>query len=607
MTPSPAPAGDVEPPAWADARLVASLLAIDPAGLGGVALRGGPGPAVDAWLSLIKAALAPDAPVRRAPLHIEDGRLLGGLDLAASLSAGRPVAQRGLLAECDGGLVILAMAERIETGSAARIAAVLDQGEVVLERDGLAGRIPARIGIVALDEGQDPDERPPAALMERLAFHIDLSGVRAAACSSDTDAIASARGRLAAVASPSEAILEALCATALAMGLDSARAPLLAIRAARAHAALQGRDHIETEDAAVAARLVLAPRALMAPADGAEEATQDESPEPPPEPPLEPETSPDSPEEREDQGEPPPESEAPADSELVLAAIQAALPKDLLERLALNAPGRPRAARVRGQGAKTKTARRGRPAGSRSGALRSGDRLNLVETLRAATPWQKLRGSAAAEGQRVQVRKEDFRIRRFIQRAETTTIIVVDASGSAAFQRLAEAKGAVELLLAKAYVSRTRVALVAFRGEAAETLLPPTRSLTRAKRQLAGLPGGGGTPLAAGIDLALRMALVERAADRTPLLVFLTDGRANIGLTGQPGRAAAEADALAAAARVRTAGLSAAYIDTASRPQPGGDRFARAMGAVYAPLPYLDAERVFEVVDGLRGGARNAA
>jgi hypothetical protein len=81
-----------------------------------------------------------------------------------------------------------------------------------------------------------------------------------------------------------------------------------------------------------------------------------------------------------------------------------------------------------------------------------------------------------------------------VQRATTTTIFVVDASGSSALNRLAEAKGAVELLLAECYVRRDRVALVAFHGQHAELVLPPTRSLVRARRSLAGLPGGGGTP-----------------------------------------------------------------------------------------------------------------
>jgi magnesium chelatase subunit D len=241
--------------------------------------------------------------------------------------------------------------------------------------------------------------------------------------------------------------------------------------------------------------------------------------------------------------------------------------------------------------------------GSRPGTPRAGARLNLVDTLRAAAPWQKLRAGPDIP-ERIQVRQSDFRIRRFVQRKESTTIFVVDASGSSAFQRLAEAKGAVELLLARAYVARARVALIAFRGAEAELLLPPTRSLTRAKNRLAELPGGGGTPLASAVDAALALAQAEKARDHTPLLVFLTDGQANIGRDGAPGRAAAETDAMAAARQIGESGVAAVFVDTSPRARPDGDRFARAMGAVYAPLPYLDAGAMFSLVGDLQSATR---
>jgi magnesium chelatase subunit D len=376
--------------------------------------------------------------------------------------------------------------------------------------------------------------------------------------------------------------------------LRSIRPPLLALRVARAHAALQGRVTITAEDAAEAARLVLAWRAVSAPMDAETEGSEQN-----------PDEKPSQPDDRQDADQPPQdhESEAGAQSETIVEAIQAALPDDLLSRLSLDGPARRATPRARGNGDAAKSATRGRPVGSRSGALRAGARLNLAETLRAAAPWQKLRKESSAAG-RIQVRPADFRIRRFVQRLEATTIFVVDASGSTAFQRLAEAKGAVELLLAKAYVSRARVALIAFRGAAADMLLPPTRSLARAKSRLAELPGGGGTPLAAGVEAALLLGQAEKAKDHTPLLVFLTDGRANIARGGVPGRALAETDALAACHQLRDAGLATVFVDTSPRAQPDGDRFARAMGAVYAPLPYVDANAMFGLVDELRATRR---
>ena len=578
------------PTVWEDAILAAALLAIDPAGLGGAAVRGSCGPARDRWIEHLRQLLPTGAPVKRIPPHIEDDRLLGGLDLAASLAVGRPVAQRGILAECDGGVAILSMAERVDVGVAARLGQALDTGRVAVERDGLTLGLDTRFGLVALDEGATPEESPPASVLERLAFHIDLTlvdGREPSAADWDGPALAGAQDRLAQVASIDEAITEGICASAQSLGVGSARAPLFTLRAARAHAALHGRSAVTANDAAAAARLVLSPRAFTFPADAPE------APPPENEPDAEPPDARPRDDAPEDMAEEP--SEATSSTDLVVAAIKAALPDDLLARVVMRDQARSGVARGRGSGSAAKSAKRGRPLGSRGGALRAGDRLNLVDTLRAAAPWQRLRREGAATG-RIQVRREDFRIRRFVSRLESTTIFAVDASGSTAFQRLAEAKGAVELLLAKAYVSRARVALIAFRGAGAEVLLPATRSLARAKNRLAELPGGGGTPLAAGVDAALALALAERAKDHTPLLVFLTDGRANIGRDPSAGRAGAEADALAAATRVAAAGIAAVYVDTSPRAQSDGDRFARAMNAVYAPLPYVDAGAVSALV-----------
>lgn len=233
------------------------------------------------------------------------------------------------------------------------------------------------------------------------------------------------------------------------------------------------------------------------------------------------------------------------------------------------------------------------------GEMRPGARLALVETLRAAAPWQSVRSahkSVISESNRIDVRREDFRFKKFAQRRTSTVVFCVDASGSTAFHRLAEAKGAVELLLSEAYVARTYVALIVFRARAAEVLLPPSRSLTRAKALLSTLPGGGGTPMAAGIDAAVLVALAERSKGREPLIVLLTDGRANIARDGQALRPRATEEALIAATQVDAQRLAAVLVDTSTRAREEGPALASAMRARYVALPRVEASAVRDVV-----------
>ena len=550
----------------------AALLAIDPAGLGGAVLRGPPGPARDLWLDTLRSHLPPGAPCRKIPLGIGEDRLLGGRDLTAILAGRSALPQRGVLAEADGGIVLLASAERLPTTTAAHIAAALDRGEIVAERDGLTLRHPARIAAIAYDEGLAPDESIPPALTDRLAFLLDP---RADTPERDGDILA-ARAMLPRIVVPDE-LIDALCQTAAALGIAGLRAPLFAVRATRAAAALAGRIEADADDAAFAAQLVLAPRATTLPAPPEQEA----EPEPPePEPPAD-----------EEQPEP---GTGPMD-DVILAAALAALPPDLLARLAGG-----KASRVGAQGrsgALRREGARGRPAGIRPGDPRRGYRLALLDTIRAALPYQRLRDH---HGLTLAIRASDLRIVRRQPRTESTTIFLVDASGSQALGRLAEAKGAVQLLLADCYVRRDQVALIAFRGRTAEIVLPPTRSLVRAKRSLAGLPGGGGTPLALGLDAGLALADGIRRRGGTPALVLLTDGSANVGRDGKGGRPAAERDAEDAATRVRAAGHRALLVDSSMRPSPAARRIAASMGGRYVPLPFAGASAISGLV---RAGA----
>ncbi len=576
---------------WPDACLAALLLAIDPSGLKGAVLRAGPGPARERWLALLADRMGSERPLRKMPAGIGDERLLGGLDLAATLRAGRPIAMTGLLGEAHGGLVVAAMAERMSGETAARLALALDRGAIRPERTGAAEEVPTRLGLVMLDEGIEPEEAAPAALTDRVAFAIDLTGYRGALETEalpDGAALEEARRRLPDVAADEQAI-ETLVHTAAALGVASLRAPMLALRAARAMAALDGRTAIETGDCALAARLVLAPRATQIPAE-AEDAPDEEPP--PPE---------DGESDREPDPPPDPKSgETP--EEIVVAAAKAALPRDLLETLKARGPTRgPAAAGRRGQAMRSMT--RGRPVGVKPGMPRPGERLDVVETLRAAAPWQRLRRAETPEDApaRIEVRRDDFRLKRFKRARDTCTIFVVDASGSSALNRLAEAKGAVELLLAECYSRRDQVALITFAGRLVDLALPPTRSLVRAKRLLAGLPGGGGTPLANAIEAAGDLADALQRRGRTPAVVLMTDGRANITREGEGAPAQAAEEAQSAARAFSTKGHAAILVDIAPRPREAAQTLSQAMGARYLALPRADARSLSAAVRGATG------
>ncbi|MEL6871855.1 MAG: VWA domain-containing protein, partial [Pseudomonadota bacterium] len=342
-------------------------------------------------------------------------------------------------------------------------------------------------------------------------------------------------------------------------------------------------NHADIEAAVV---LVLAPRARQLPAD---DETEDASEPPPPRD----ETS------TTDNNPPPDQSNAEplAPLEQLIAATRAALPAQLLASLAQGLSATSGTAGGRA-GGKSKPARHGRAYGARKSVPRRGDRLHLIETLRAAVPWQTIRRreaggrGARANGhqdhRRLHVRRDDLRIYRRKDLSETLAVFVVDASGSSAVARLAEAKGAVELLLSQSYARRDHVALVAVRGRKAQMLLPPTRSLTRAKRLLANLPGGGGTPLADGLEQGLRLGLEAERKGQSPMMIVLTDGQANIDRDGAPGRPNASAHATAAARLIRAKGLPAMVIDTSQRPQPRARDLATEMAASYLPLPRAD-------------------
>ncbi|WP_256400418.1 VWA domain-containing protein [Sandaracinobacteroides saxicola] len=523
--------------ALADAEASAAMLAAD-AGLRGVVLRSDGGPVLEGWLAALRGRLPEGAPWVRVPGSVEPERLTGGVDLAATLAARRPVMAAGLLAGADGGVLLVPGAERLEPGVAATIAAAMDAG--------------AGFRLVLIDEGVEEDAGVAPVLVERVGLMLDLRGLRVAPSGWPVAGRADA-------ALPAGAV-EGLSAAAAALAIPSLRPLLFACRAARAAAGLFGRAEAGEQDLARAVRLVLMPRARALPGAAAADA--------PPSPP--------------DPGDAPEDSGEAALAEMLVEAVRAALPAGLLAALAAGQAPRGSSG-GRGKGRERAAPANGRRGRVRMGAPRGSWRLDLVETLKAAAPWQGLRGG---RGGVMRVSKSDFRVRRRLRRAGATTLFVVDASGSSALARLNEAKGAVELLLADAYVRRDEVALIAFRGEGAELLLPPTRSLARAKRALGDMVGGGGTPLGAAIEAAAAVARAIVARGRQAQVVFLTDARANV----SRGELPAVEDALAAARGLQ--GFSVVLIDSSTRVRAEGVALAAAMGARHVALPRADAAAI---------------
>lgn len=576
------------------ADIAAAVLAVDGPGTG-LLLLARAGPAREAWQQSLQDKL--QQPLRRLPLRCCPDRLYGGLDLAATLAAGRPRMQPGLLRESAGQVVLMPMAERWS---------VADAGRLLQEREVL-DQPPT---LVAFDEHIDDESSGVAnALAEGLAMHLELPELGLAAGWEDAvfgpAEIAAARRTLKQVQTPAK-VTEAVAALTVALGVSSLRAALHTLRVARALAALRGHAQIEQADLDWAVQQVLLPRATQMPS----------APEEP-----EPEAA-STPEDGQDQAAPPPSNENPAqateppsadapdtseqagqsEAQAMIAATRAQLPPGLLAQWQIRQ--RSRQLSQGRAGAKSRSRQRGRPIGVVPGQPDGHNRLDVLATLRAAAPWQRLRGrvpmaestSPSAAVNRLQIRRADFRLRRYEQKTETCTIFLVDASGSAALHRLAEAKGAVELLLADCYVRRDHVAVIVFRGYKAELLLPPTRSLVRAKRSLAAVPGGGGTPLASALDQGLQLAQDVQRRGQTPLLVVMSDGRANVTRAGQGGRQQAQQEALLAARRIAAASTSSLYIDTAPFAQAAGRELAAALNARYLPLPQAQSQSVSAAV-----------
>ena len=578
---------------WSDACLIAKIITIDPAGLGGIWVKSQAGPVRDQWLKGLQHLIQDQVPLIKVPTNADEGALIGELDLLKTLNQQKKVYSRGILDQIQEGLLLMPMAERMKSHTAALLTQAFD--------------LKQQFGMIAFDESlTEEDQHLLTRLEERLGFQINLEGLSYRQCEFNPESIdiKQIRARLKHIEEPIEA-LEAMMIAAQSFGIDSLRVGLYVARAARVLAALRGGDYLEQADIQMATRLVFAHRITRLPQPKEDQSEQNSSEDQPlPENQAPPAPQDQNSSEQKDQENNEPQSDAPSLNredleEMIIEATKATLSQNLLDSFDQNQKIIKTNESSQGKvGQLQKGLLSGQAMPSRKGRPSYKHKVDILKTIQAASPWQKIRRlemqGARATASGIIVKADDIYLKQYVQRTTTVTVFVVDASGSSAMERLSEAKGAVELLLAQCYIRRDQVALITFRGKDVELVLPPTRSLVRAKRMLSSMPGGGGTPLAAAIQDAAQFGKKLKSKGQTPLMVLLTDGRANVTLEGVGGREQAFNDALACAKRARAEQLQMLFIDTGMRPQETNQQIAKELGAYYLPLPQGKSASVVE-------------
>ncbi|HUZ35388.1 MAG TPA: putative cobaltochelatase [Streptosporangiaceae bacterium] len=607
-------------------------------------------------------ALARPARVVELPVGASEDRLVGALDIERALTEGVKAFEPGLLAAAHRGVLYVDEVNLLHDHLVDLLLDAAALGTCYVEREGVSVRHAARfllVGTMNPEEGElrpqlldrfglaveataprEPDLRAEV-VRRRLAYDADPArfATRWQAAEDDlADRIVTARGRLPGVALP-DAMLRQVSAVCAAFGVDGLRADLVIARAAVAHAAWAGRAEVTAGDIRAAAALALPHRRRRQPFDAPQLASEeldralaegtgkgpgDGGPEDDPGGRGPDGRGPDGGRQVSGNSAPdggPPASATPppapaaepapagaADGGQATAAGGGAAPRQVPAGPV--APGA--VASVKrlevpgvGAGAAGRRSRARTDAGRVTGALVPRGRLtriHLAATVAAAAPHQLARGRTGPGG--LLLHRSDLREARREGRESNLVLFVVDASGSmAARARMSAVKGAVLSLLLDAYQRRDKVGLIAFRGAAAQVLLPPTTSVEAAAVRLAALPAGGRTPLAAGLRAAGEVLAAERLRDprRRPLLVLVTDGRA----TGGPGPVAA---AHAEAARLAAGEVASVVVDCETGPVRLGlaAGLAAALGGTVLRLAELAAEPLAESVRAISGGFRGA-